>query len=88
MGADDALDVAQVCWSLRRGHIARIGRVVLRPDLMRDIIWLRDPRGFVEIAATAIDEAGGLGALQSALRYCIDGPCGDGESLRPAVRFR
>ena len=39
-------------------------------------------------AATAIDEAGCLGALQSALRYCIDGPCGDGESLRPAVRFR
>jgi hypothetical protein len=65
-----------------------VGRVVLRPDLLRDIIWLRDPAGEVEIAATAIDEAGCLAALQGAVRYCVDGPCACGDSLRPPVRFR
>jgi hypothetical protein len=87
-GVVGAVDVAQVCWALRRGHPARVGRVVLRPDLLRDIIWLRDPAGAVEIAATAIDEAGCLAALQGAVRYCLDGPCGEGESLRPSVRIR
>ncbi|KGQ20519.1 hypothetical protein LF41_1056 [Lysobacter dokdonensis DS-58] len=84
----EVVDVAQVCWALRRGHPARVGRVVLRPDLLRDIIWLRDPAGEVQIASAAIDEAGCLAALQGAMRYCVDGPCGEGEPLRPSVRFR
>jgi hypothetical protein len=68
------IDVARACRRLRAGRSLRVGRLVLRPDVAHAIIWLRDPQGEVEIAATAIDDAGCLAALQGALRYCIDGP--------------
>jgi hypothetical protein len=83
MHAYDALDVAQACRRLRKGRPVRIGRLLLRPDVDHDMIWLRDPNGEVEIAATAIDEAGCLAALQGAVRWCIDGPFVTSPRLAP-----
>ena len=87
MHAFDALDVARACCTLRKGRPVRIGRLILRPDVDHDMIWLRDPNGEVEIAATAIDEAGCLAALQGAVRWCIDGPFVDACELKPATRI-
>lgn len=87
MHAFDALDVARACRTLRKGRPVRIGRLILRPDVDHDMIWLRDPNGDVEIAATAIDEAGCLAALQGAVRWCIDGPFVEACELKPATRI-
>jgi hypothetical protein len=86
MHATQPFDIAWACATLRRGRPLRIGRLVLRPDMGNDMIWLRDPAGEVEIAATAIDEAGCLAALQEAVRYEMDGPCGHAFELRPSTR--
>ena len=87
MHAFDPLDVARACRTLRKGCPVRVGRLVLRPDIDHDMIWLRDPHGDVEIAATAIDEAGCLAALQGAVRWCIDGPFVEACELKPATRI-
>ena len=41
-----------------------------------------------ELGRSFIGRRDELAALQGAVRYCVDGPCGDGESLHPSVRFR
>ena len=87
MHAFDPRDVARACRTLRKGRPVRVGRLVLRPDIDHDMIWLRDPLGDVEIAATAIDEAGCLAALQGAVAWSVDGPFVEACELKPTTRI-